>query len=520
MRALAYLILTRFKNRIKNTIKNPGALIFIIFIIALIVISVTRNSSDIKTYRNISEVYAMITALYIWVFVMSCLNGLSKGASLYSMPDVSLVFVSPISTKKVLLFGLIQQMGTSLLIGVFLIFQYGWLHSVYGVSMVFLIYILLGYAVVIFCGQLSAMMIYSLTTGDDRRKAIGKSIIFAVCGITVFYVLLNVYLDKDNMIYAAVSVANNLPTIFFPIGGWTQAAVVGFWTGQWLKASLGVLAIVIYVGAIVSVLTKAKADFYEDVLQATEASYSAISASKEGRIDSALPYNVKLGKIGIGKGFGANSFYYKHLLESRRSRTFILDRLTLIFMVVNIAFAVFMKNVGIVAVFSFATYMQVFSVALGRWIRELILPYIYLVPEPAFIKLLHCLRESIRRLVVEAIILFVIIGLILDLSPAEIIFAIFARISFGLLFNAGNILIERFFSGITIKVVTVFIYIIIMIVISIPAVAAAMLVNSLVDLLSPTVQNFMVIGICNFIVSFVVIFICRNMLEYAELNLR
>src|SRR5690554_428307 len=108
MRALAYLILTRFKNRIKNTIKNPGAIIIIIFIIALVVISAINNPSNqfAKTYRHISEVYAMITALYIWVFVMNCLNGLSKGASLYSMPDVSLVFVAPISTKKVLLYGL------------------------------------------------------------------------------------------------------------------------------------------------------------------------------------------------------------------------------------------------------------------------------------------------------------------------------------------------------------------------------------------------------------------------------
>ncbi|NLP30754.1 MAG: hypothetical protein GX363_06455 [Clostridiales bacterium] len=522
MRALAYLILTRFKNRIKNTIKNPGAIIIIIFIIALVVISAINNPSNqfAKTYRHISEVYAMITALYIWVFVMNCLNGLSKGASLYSMPDVSLVFVAPIPTKKVLLYGLIQQMGTSLLVGLFIIFQYGWLNSVYGVSLVFLIYILLGYALVIFSGQLSAMMIYSLTAGDDRRKTVGKFIIFAICGIAALYALITIYLDKDNMVNAAVSVANDLPIILFPIAGWIQAAVVGLWTGQGVKALLGILAAVIYVGAIVAILTRSKADYYEDVLQATEASYTAINASKEGRIDSALPHKVKLGRIGISKGFGASTFYYKHLLESRRSRVFVLDRITLIFMIVNIVFAIFMKNVGIVAAFSFATYMQVFSVALGRWIRELVLPYIYLVPEPAFIKLLHCLRESLMKLVVEAIILFAIIGLILDLSIIEIIFVVFARISFGLLFNAGNILVERFFSGITLKIITVFIYIIIMIVISIPAITAATLINTLVDLFPPIVQSFMAIGICNFIVSLLVIFLCRNMLEFAELNNR
>ena len=110
--------------------------------------------------------------------------------------------------------------GTSLLRPI-IIFQYGWLNSVYGVSLVFLIYILLGYALVIFWPTFCYDDLF-LTAGDDRRKTVGKFIIFAICGIAALYALITIYLDKDNMVNAAVSVANDLPIILFPIAGWIR----------------------------------------------------------------------------------------------------------------------------------------------------------------------------------------------------------------------------------------------------------------------------------------------------------
>ena len=70
--------------------------------------------------------------------------------------------------------------------------------------------------------------------------------------------------------------------------------------------------------------------YYEDVMQTTEAAYTSVTAAKEGRVQEAAPKNIKKGKMGIGKGFGANTFYYKHLIENRRGKILLLPTLTIV----------------------------------------------------------------------------------------------------------------------------------------------------------------------------------------------
>jgi hypothetical protein len=521
VRALFYILLIRFKNRIKSLVRSPGALIMVIIFLALLLVPVLAGdsvSSGEKSHRNIEEVYGMMTALYCIVFVMTSYGGLSKGASLYSMPDVNLVFTSPVSTKKVLFYGLIQQMGTSLFIGFFLLYQYGWMHGTYGISMGNLALILLGYAAALFCGQLTAMVLYSLTTRDERKRNVAKASCLVISGLAVLYLLATVYPEKDRWLEIAVSELNGFPVKLFPVGGWAQSAIVGILAGEWINlAFLSIL--LLYIAALVMFMAKRDVDYYEDVLQAAEVSYSAIAASKQGRIDGAIPQRIKVGRTGIGKGFGADSFYYKHRLESRRARLFLLDRTSITFILMSIVFAFFMRNEGIIPVFAFATYMQIFSVALGRWIRELMLPYIYMVPEPAFTKLIHCLRESFLRIAADAVVLFIPIAFILKLSPAETGACILARISFGLLFTSGNIVVQRFFSGLTLKLLSLLFYFITMIVLILPGVGIAFLITFMnVKIFSPNIQIFLALTLCNILVSFAATFLCRNMLEYSELN--
>ena len=179
--------------------------------------------------------------------------------------------------------------------------------------------------------------------------------------------------------------------------------------------------------------------------------------------------------------------------------------------------SLFMREGGILGVFSFATYLQLFSTALGRINKELTKPFIYLVPEPPFAKLVHNLREMLPGALVEASVIFIPVGMILGLNGPEICACILARFSFSLLFAAGNIIVERFWSGAS-KVLTFFLYFMVMVVLSAPGVALAMVISSNLLLLSENFTIFLVMAIVNIPVSLLVLFLCRNMLQYAELN--
>ena len=122
MNGLSYLLRTTIKNSIKDLKTHPAKLVLVLFFLVMIAVVIVSGSGSIDVFelRDPAELSAMILGLYIAIFLLSSLNGFSSGASFYSMPDVQMLFPAPISPRRILLYGLVKQMGTSLLVGFFL----------------------------------------------------------------------------------------------------------------------------------------------------------------------------------------------------------------------------------------------------------------------------------------------------------------------------------------------------------------------------------------------------------------
>lgn len=520
MKALRYLMATRLKNKLKLLAKSPGQLIFVLLILALLAFTVFAGGQTEQAgqYRPISEVYAMVFLLNAFVFLQTAHNGFSNGASLYTMQDVNLVFPAPISVQRVLFYGLVRQMGTSLLLGFFLLFQYSWLAQGYGIDFGFLIVILLGYAISVFCGQLSAMVLYSLSSGREKMKRNLQRVFYLVIFAFLCY-LAAVVIPAEDKLSAAVDVANGAVFTAFPVAGWLRAAIAGIGSGSFLPLVLGILGVTLYILALIFALFRAHTDFYEDVLAATENDFQTKEAAKEGALSESIPKKVRLGQTGLLKGKGAMAFFHKHLLENRRARLFLLDGPSLIFCAFTIVWAFAMKDAGIFPIFIFGAYLQVFSVALGRITKELLKPYVYLVPEPPFQKLLCCLYEGLLKTVLEALIIFIPVAFILNLSWLEAVMCILARISCGALFLSCNVFVERFFSSVRIKALSFVLYFALLLVFLIPAICAGILLPFLSSSVSSAnILAFLGIAAANFLVALAALFSSRNLLVYAELN--
>lgn len=521
MKALVYLTFTKLKNRIKIMFKTPSGIIgllFIVAIMALLFVTGSPNPSYGRDFRDIREVYAIILALYAFVFIFSAYQGFGNGATMFSMADVNLIFTSSISGKYTLFYGLIQQMGTSLMLAFFLIFQYGWLSNLYGISLGFLAAALLGYAAVAFCAQLTAMVIYMFTSDNETKKNI---LLGCFIGIVVlflagtFFQLFTEGFSLDRVVDGATGTLSSL----FPVAGWMRLGLAAIFEGEVWPAVAAFGGVLIYVGVLVVIMFRSNTDYYEDVLKATEVSFSAITARKEGKTVDAVKTNVKVGKTGLGNGRGASAFFRKHMLELRRGSYFILDKNSLIFLVIIYVYSYFIKDAGIMGVFVFATYMQLFTVALGKWVKELRYPYIYMVPESPFKKLLFCLGESLVKALIEALLLFVPLGIIQGFSPVETVMCIVARMSFFLLFTAGNLAVERFFSGLTVKWLALIIYFILMIIIAVPGIAAGVVLGTAAVPFGVFMLNMLTgMTLGNAVIGLVLLAVCQNVLQYAELN--
>ena len=524
MKGIFYLFSRTVKNSIREFVKNPGKLVLALLIAfgfaSVILSSFFTPAAPSELLRDKQELFAVVLALFVFIFITNTLKGLSSGASFYSMADVNLLFATPISQAKILFYGLLRQAGVSLLVGFFLLFQYANLRNVYGVTLTEMLILLLGYCVAFFCSNLAATAIYSFTSGSARARGIVRAVIYAITGALIVYVAGSAYLGQPEtpLLEGAVSAANSLPVYLFPIAGWLTAAAAGAASGQLLPVIAGAAATALLIGALLWLIIRHNADFYEDVLKVTEVSFTVITAKKEGKMSEALPKNVKVGKTGIGKGRGASAFYYKHLVEDRRGKIFLFDLNSLIFIAIIIAAAFFMKEAGMIGIFAMATYVHFFTVALGRWAKELLFPYVYLVPEPAFRKLIMISLENIRKIALEAVAIFIPVGVILSLGPADILFVIIARIGFGVLFMAGNFLVERLFGSVSSKVLILIFYFMALILIAIPGVILAVMIG--VALPGTGCLPLLVTAVWNIPVSLLIAFACRNMLDNAEVNNR
>lgn len=521
--ALPYLVLTRLKNQIKNLLRTPSKLIYTLILIALLgFVFVSGHMSGGSGGRDRAELGAIAIAFYTLIFLLTANNGFSTGATIFKMSDVNLLFAGPFHHIRVLFYGLFQQLGTSLLMGFVILFQYAWMRDAYGITVPGMLALLIFYALATFSGQLCAMLIYALTAADEKKRRIAR-ILFV--GIPAVYALWLVYVAMnaaDGVLPALVAASKTLAVRLFPVSGWLGGAAGGVLTGNWGALALGLgVWLAVLLGTIL-LLRAAAPDYYEDVLQSTETSFAQKAAAQEGRIVEAAPKKVSAGKTGLGGGLGASAFFYKHKIENRRSRRFLLSGVQLIFIVCTVVFALFMRNMdsaGFVGVIVFSVYMQFFTVAMGRLPKELTKPWIFLVPASSTKKLLWCMREGLFGYVVEAILTFVPVCLLFGLGAAEMAACVLMRLGFDYLFLAGNLAAERIFGHISTKTLIMLFFFLLLIVLCIPGIVLAIVLSALeVVIISGTVTTCLALTVCNLPIALLVVFLCRNLLDNMEVK--
>ena len=477
----------------------------------LIFSAVTSGSAHTSHYtRDITELYAIIFALYSVIFVLISKNGFYNGASMFTMQDVNLIFTSPLKQNTVLSFGLIQQLGRSLMLGFFILFQSGTVCSTYGVGFETLVYILIGYGVTVFLSQMTAMVIYSLTCSDDKKRKALKSAYTAVIFAFGAYALYTAYINGGITLPNLVQATQTLTAKFFPVSGVIAYAVSGAIDGSVKEIIIGLIYCIVFWALYRVAVSLINSDYYEDVLKSTENSFSAIAARKEGKASENAPRNVKTGKIGINKGVGASVIAEKHKIENRRSRKLILSTVSLVQIIITTV-TCFIFSDEPVAVFALSVYMMTMSIASGRWAKELSYPYIYLIPESSYKKLLYMVKSDIPSVVLESILCCIPIYFICYATVADTLAMILARISFAFLIIAVNLLLQKVFGEYDKKKLIVVFYLLFIMLFSIPGIFAATAVFVVMPFYLSAA--FIAMSAVNTAVALILAFCCRRILE-------
>lgn len=126
MKPLMYILRKSFINSMKELRKKPLTLIAYIFVLlviaSMLVISFVMPSKGFKG-GSIEGFSALVSAALIVFIYFGIKQGVSHGNSFFRLADVNILFTAPISPRRVLVYGFIQQFFLTLFFMLLMSFQ-------------------------------------------------------------------------------------------------------------------------------------------------------------------------------------------------------------------------------------------------------------------------------------------------------------------------------------------------------------------------------------------------------------
>lgn len=437
MRALSYLLITSVKNWFKNLLKKPALLIVYILCIAMFgFMLIPTDVYPPASLERLPYLRAGIYLLFGFILYSGISKGLKSGATFFKMADVNMLFNSPVRPQSILLYGIVGQMGTSLLATLFLLFQVANMRNLLFLDTRGIIALVLGWFLTLVITQIVSLSVYSLTAPHPNRRKAGKYVLYGLMGILgaglLGYVIMQGGKPESILDFFGLPFMD-----YFPLIGWIDGFVTGMIVGDYLKMFICLGLFILFPALGIILVQRSDSDYYEDVLQTTEQTFMLKAAMKDGKPTARnIMLNVKAGKSGIaGKGTGASTFFYRHLTEQRRTGFMILDKSSIVIVGISLIAGFVLRNLTAskeISVFaagigSFVglSYVLFFLTMSGKFTQELSKPFIYLVPASNVAKLFFSNLSTVVKSLLEGLIGFsaitVLAGLPIWFAPAAAI---------------------------------------------------------------------------------------------------
>jgi predicted nucleic acid-binding Zn ribbon protein len=524
MKALVYLLLTTLKNRILSLRKKPAMLIlYLIMIVGITAVIIASNIDDshqiaTQTFADIRILYGITSGVALFFMFSFIATGLSTGSTLFTMADVGLLFVSPITSRRILVYGLIKQLGTTFLSAIFILYQVGTIRESFGLksSAIFSIFII--YAIMIFFCQLMSIAIYIFTNGNQKRKKAVQVIFYGVLCLLALWIYFEYTQKNVTILTAVLNIVDNKLFHYIPVTGWATMFMKAAIEGNILYIGISLLLFLTAGSIMITLFTSGDADYYEDVLTSTEITFNRLQDAKDGKMNTIKrKVKVKEQLTGINRGTGASAIFYKHMCEKRRtSRLVFIDTFTILAAGGSGILMYFMKDKNSVyIVLGILVYIQFFFTILGKLTIELTKPYIYMIPEKSIKKVIAASITTLLKPCIDGVIIFTVVCIISKTSPLLNLFLALAYASSGAIFVAYSLLCQRVFGGQPNKLISAMLGMTLFMVVIAPGVGASIAAILLLPE-SLTFLGTLPFTFCCIVITILIYVTCGDLLDKAE----
>ncbi|HHU53798.1 MAG TPA: hypothetical protein GXZ43_06985 [Clostridiaceae bacterium] len=351
MQAFVYLKVRTLINWFKQLKEKPSRLLSILFYLGLLGMiflipkgDVSSADSEFMQSENSRYVISIVFfGILLIINAFSWNSGTKRGVSIFTLPDTQFLFTSPFKPASVLLYGMLNQLKTSLLSSIFLLYQIPNLSRLYlsneQIATLFAVWIL-----TIFSNHIISAFIYAISYKSDKYVNIVQIVIYAIPILSLLSGLFFILKEADPL-YALIQFLQSEILYLVPGAGWAKAifdlSLLGF---NWMRI-IGLTVFIIVPVVLMRMIYKMDIDYYEDALSMVQATPNSPEQQEIVQEAQRKAYaKFKVGKTGINKGSGENTIFYKQLCEYRRTRPRIVGFTMITTLLILGGMAVLLKN--------------------------------------------------------------------------------------------------------------------------------------------------------------------------------
>ena len=385
------------------------------------------------------------------VFVVSILFNIymakKGGTEIFTMSDVNFLFAAPMKPQSVLLFKTLLQMGAVLAGSVFFVFQIPNLIINVGFSVLHVAMIFLFLLIMLTTCKLVSIFVYTVTATNTSLRKLVQPFVFGMVLLLIVLIGVGKQIWYKDLFDTLCYMFSNKIAMAIPMVGWTAGLMYSLLMKEYLRAILYMFLILLGFAAMVFMIWKIKADFYEDALTNASDMQEKLEAVKTG-----IQVNVKRAKRlkrqgEIGKGEGANAFFYKHMhIRKRFAYMRVLTNSMLVYSGIVLLMGILQRVVeepfsihiigGILltTIFfkSYASPMQ----------AECQQNFIYLVPESPYKKIGYLVGAELAELILDLLPAVLIMLFFFDGTALDVIGWMLILCSFALVLTAVALFID------------------------------------------------------------------------------
>lgn len=350
-----------------------------------------------------------------------------NGSAIFLMPDVNLLFASPMKPQSVLLFRLMSQILVTLFASVYLLFQLPNLVLNLGLPLSAGLALILAWVLVLVYGKLFSVLIYTVASTHIRLKKYIRPVLYAAVLLLAggFYLY---YLSHpgQGLFEVACGFFNAPGTRWIPVYGWLKG--LAFWVaeGEWLAAGGTLLLLAAGAGVLAYVIWHIKADFYEDAMAKSQETAEVMAAAQSGdTVRRKKDRSDRIVRDGLNYGSGAMMFFCKTIYNRFRfAKLRVLTKTTVFYLAIGVGLSLLLlrgEQSGFVVV-GIALCALVFFRALGNPIAEDIgKPYFVMVPASPYAKVIWSLLGGSACCAMDLLPALAVSALMLRASPADVL---------------------------------------------------------------------------------------------------